>query len=117
MSSTTFGDAHGGIRTIQLDDVPPDIALEILGHALFEIIPLKPELTLVAAGAFTMVDAVEIEVPRARATKEGTLDGMRSPTFQPKRAAVFAPAIAPWRSFTKAAHWSSGTFSSGRTLR
>jgi hypothetical protein len=42
--------------------------------------------------------------------------GMRSPIFQPKRWAVFAPAIAPWRSLTKFCHWSSGTTSSGHDL-
>src|SRR5437899_2330503 len=43
--------------------------------------------------------------------------GMRSPTFQPKRWAVRAPTTAPWRSFKKVFHWSSGTMNSGYTWR
>src|SRR5436189_5099786 len=45
------------------------------------------------------------------------LIGMRSPIFQWKRAAVRAPAIAPWRSFRKLFHWRSEERRVGKECR
>ena len=47
-----LGDARGIVRIVQPEDVPANISFEALRHALFEIVPLEPELAFVILGRF-----------------------------------------------------------------
>ena len=70
-----LANARSVVGVVELENIPADVAFEALGHALFEEVPLKPELAFVAAGFVGVIDAVESEVPDLRGAEESVLDG------------------------------------------
>src|ERR1035441_502750 len=71
----SLGDAHRIIGTVEFHHVPAGVALERCRHTFFEIVPLEPELALVAARALAVIDAVQDELPSAGSTIADILDG------------------------------------------
>ena len=61
-----LGDTHGVVGTVELQDVPADVALDDGRDALVEVFPLEPELSFVATARSVVVNAVEIEFPGLR---------------------------------------------------
>src|SRR5262249_23988974 len=84
-----FRDARCVVGILNLENIPADTILERFRHALFESIPLEPELAFVAAGLFGMVDAVEVEFPGVGAAKDGRLNWNLVANFPPKASGGF----------------------------
>ena len=67
-----LGNARGVVRVIQPEDVPANISFEGLRHALFEIVPLEPELGFVILWPLSVIDAVDVEIPGSQPRQKGS---------------------------------------------
>src|SRR6266446_31968 len=70
-----LGNTDGLVGTIELEDVPADLALDEGRHAFVEVFPLKPELAFIAAWFVAVINAIEIEIPIAVGAVKRVLDG------------------------------------------
>jgi len=60
-----FCDAYRVIWTVDPQNVPANLPFDCLRDALFEVIPLKPELGFVILRTLAVINAVENEFPGA----------------------------------------------------
>ena len=109
-----LGDAPGVVGIINLTTCTSRPCLSGGPACAPESIPTGTTSASHPAESLCRVNGVEIELPVAGVYV--ALDGDAVANFPAKSLGRRAPTTAPWRSFTKLFHWSSGTLQFGIDL-